>query len=128
MLIVLDSDDRKAYAAKQLAKVPVDAGMEMEIRVHKDNRSLAQNRKYWAVLGDISAQMPAQLNGTWYSSEAYHEYFKRLFLGVEVMSIDGNTCHSSRSTRTLKTKEFAEYLEQLDWWCAEHNINFDGGL
>ncbi len=128
MIVTLDSDARKEYAAKQLARVPVDAGMEMEIRVHADSRTLAQNRKYWAILNEITAQMPAQLDSTWYSAEMYHEYFKRLFLGTEVMEIDGKIYHAPKSTRKLKVKPFAKYLEKLDWWCAEHNVNFDGGL
>ena len=128
MIIVLDTPYRKERAIKELQKVPLGAGMEMELRVHKDNRTLAQNRRHWAMMTAVSQQMPSQMGGAWHSPESWHELFKRMFLGVEAFEFDDKIYKAPISSRGLKIHAFADFDQQIDVWMAEHGIMLEGGL
>ena len=128
MLVILDSPDRLAYAAKQLQKVPVDAGMEVEIRQHKDSRTLQQNKLHWLLMTALSQQMPAQMDEVWHSPESWHELMKRMFLGVEAFEIAGKVYKAPKSSRKLKVAEFSDFFAQCDAFAAEHSIMIGGDL
>jgi len=128
MLVILDSSGRKEYAADKLASVPVDAGMVMEIRAHKYSRSLQQNKLHWLLMTAISQQMPSQMGGEWHAPESWHELFKRMFLGVEAFSINGQMHKAPKSSRKLTVAEFSEFYAQCDVWAAEHSIMIGGDM
>jgi hypothetical protein len=90
---------------------------------HDDDRSLQQNRFYWgACLRDISEQ--AMVGGQRYTVDAWHELFRRQFLGYEIekVRVAGRTRpvinRRLKSTRGLKVKPFSLYLEQLQAFAA----------
>lgn len=90
---------------------------------YDDDRSLQQNRYYWGpCLREISEQ--AQIGGEKWSAEAWHELFKRMFLGYEIKrtKIAGRkrkvVTRRLRSTRDLKVKPFSKYLDQLQAYAA----------
>lgn len=81
------------------------------------DRSLEQNRYYWGpLLGTISEQVRTPDRWT---AEAWHQLFRRQFLGYEVKRevVAGKkrpvTIRRLRSTRDLTVKQFATYLEQI---------------
>lgn len=86
------------------------AGCRVEITVKKYNpkRSDRQNRYYWSVVvGYISAytgQLP----------EEAHEGLKSMFLKVHHDKLP-----YIRSTASLTTKEFNDYVEQCIVWAAQ---------
>jgi hypothetical protein len=113
------------------------AGKRVQIvaREDEDDRSLKQNRYYWGVvLKEISAQ--ARVEGQRYAAEAWHELFKRQFLGYEIkrVKVAGRkrpvVIRRLRSTTTQTVPKFSRYLEQIqafavtelsvvfssDWW------------
>lgn len=96
---------------KQLA----DAGKPLAVHVdeHGERRSGAQNRLLWAILNDIAAQ--AWVGGKQYSADAWHEHFKREFLGLEELP-NGQTI--GISTATLKTSEFADYVTRVQQYAV----------
>lgn len=83
-----------------------------------NDRSLQQNKYYWgACLAEISAQ--ARINGQRYTVDAWHELFRRQFLGYEIVrvSVAGRKkptiIRRLRSTRKLPVGKFAKYLDEL---------------
>jgi hypothetical protein len=73
---------RMAYLLAQLA---IENGRMARItaREYEEDRSLKQNRYYWGVvLPEISEQ--ARSEGQRYTVDAWHELFKRQFLGYSV--------------------------------------------
>jgi hypothetical protein len=80
---------------------------------HKAKRSGDQNKRYWAILDDISVN--AWIEGRQYSSQAWHEFFKRKFIGFEETP-DGGLV--GISTKTLSTVEFAEYSNKIEAYAA----------
>lgn len=106
-------------------KAMTTAGQEVEITVERreDDRSVQQNRFYWGVaLKDISNQ--ARVDGVAYSAEAWHELFKRQFLGYEIkkVAVAGRkrptVIRRLKSTTDLKVRAMSKYLDQLQAFAA----------
>ena len=85
--------------------------MQVDIHPEATKRSLRQNRRYWAVLNQISEQ--AWIEGRQYSSECWHEAAKRKFIGCIDLPGGGMV---AMSTTDLTTKDFAEYCAQVEAW------------
>lgn len=118
-----------AHAAAQLAyaqaRTIIDNGRPacIEVHEHDDDRSLQQNRFYWgACLRDISEQ--AKIEGQRYTVDAWHELFRRQFLGYEIekVRVAGRkrpvVNRRLRSTAKLKVKAFSAYLDELQAFAA----------
>jgi hypothetical protein len=84
----------------------------------EDQRSIEQNRYYWGpLLGAVSEQ--ARTPDRW-TQEAWHHLFRRMFLGYEIKKelVAGKKrptiIRRLRSTRDLKVKPFAVYLQKIE--------------
>lgn len=83
-----------------------------------DSRSIQQNSFYWGfILRDISQQ--AVIEGRRYVADAWHEHFKRTFLGYQFkrVVIAGRkrkaVVKELRSTTRLSVKNMSTFLEQV---------------
>lgn len=90
---------------------------------HEDDRSLQQNRFYWGpCLREIAEQ--ARIEGQRWTAEAWHELFKRMFLGYEIKKVHvaGKrrpvVIRRLRSTTGLKVKAMGAYLDKLQAFAA----------
>jgi len=87
--------------------------IELVLRRKRSQRSLRQNRYYWGVVVEI-------LSGHFgYEAKELHEALKFKFLKIhteeELVTV--------RSTTTLNTKEFIDYIDRIQRWAAsEHDI------
>lgn len=121
---VLTRDPESAHkavtAAWQEVKSLTQAGKTVHIKAgeYEDDRTLEQNKFYWSdgFLGAISEQVRTPDRWT---KDAWHNLFRRQFLGYSVTKemVAGKkkpvVIRRLRSTRDLKVKEFATYLEQI---------------
>lgn len=114
-----------AMRAYQHAQAVILNGQRARIQCdeHEDDRSIQQNRFYWGpCLGEIADQ--ATLNGQRYTNEAWHELFKRMFLGYEIkkVSVAGRkrttVIRRLRSTTRLKVKPMSTYLDKVQAFAA----------
>jgi NinB protein len=87
--------------------------LAVEIHEQRGQRSLAQNRAYWAILGDISAD--AWVNDQQYDAETWHAFFAGRFIGWH--ELPGGD-RAPISTTTLDVAEFAAYLEKIQAYAA----------
>lgn len=82
-----------------------------EVKVQEDDRTLQQNAFYWgACLRDISEQ--ASIGGQRYTADAWHELFKRQFLGYRVKKVAVAGAKRKRITRQLRSTTLASEMEQ----------------
>jgi hypothetical protein len=114
---------KQAYAHAQAlllngAKLVIISTAEQE-----DDRSLQQNRYYWGpCLREISEQ--ALVGGQRWTAEAWHELFKRQFLGYEIDKVHvagrkrPTIIRRLRSTTKLKVKAMSTYLDQVQAFAA----------
>lgn len=93
---------------------------ELVIRPHKRARSAEQNRRYWAILNEISGY-PVQ--GRTYDADAWHEYFKGKYIGKEEIRLpNGEALTRTLSTTTLDVGAFGDYMTQVEAWAANRGI------
>lgn len=85
------------------------------LAVTRRKRSKAQNRRYWGqgVLAQVASQ--ARVKGKQYSTETWHEVFKRMFIGVDELPDGSVIGHSSAA---LTTAEFSEFCVQVEAYAA----------
>lgn len=100
-----------------------DRGVPLAITVteHKSKRSIEQNKRYWALLNELAAA--AWVGGRQFNAEAWHEYFKRKFIGYEELP-GGET--AGISSTTLDVGEFSAYMERIEAHAStELGVEFD---
>lgn len=115
-------------------KATLVAGHKLTVMasVQEDDRTLIQNRFYWSAgcLGAIAEQ--AKVAGIRYESDAWHNLFKRKFLGYEILKekVAGTkrtlVIRRLRSTSDLKVKAMNTYLEQVQAYATtELGVTFE---
>ena len=93
----------------------LQGGHRWVLTIAPRKRTKAQNRRYWGngVLAQVAAQ--AVINGRLYSTETWHEQFKRMFIGVEELP---NGQVQGKSSTGLSTVEFSEFCAQVEAYAA----------
>jgi hypothetical protein len=86
------------------------AGKPLAVTVseHKAKRSAEQNKLYWSRLNQIAEQ--AWIDGKQFSAEAWHEFYRAKYIGMEETP-DGRRI--GISTTSLSVAEFSDYLERI---------------
>ncbi len=104
----------KAQVFPFLAAV-LQAGGRWVLTIKRMKRTTAQNRRYWGrgVLSQIAEQ--AVVGGRQFSTEVWHEQFKRQFIGVEELP-DGSV--RGKSSAKLTTAQFGEFCAQVEAYAA----------
>ncbi len=114
-----------ALAAYEQAKTLIGLGKRVKLTLAEaeDERSIQQNSYYWsACLREISEQ--AVVCGQRWTVDAWHELFKRQFIGYEVKKIKVagrkkvTTIRRLRSTTDLTVRQFSDYLDALQAFAA----------
>lgn len=92
-----------------------DAGKPLAVTVteYKSRRSIEQNKRYWAILQQIAEQ--AFLEGRAFNAEAWHEMFKRQFIGCVDLP---NGEKLGISSTSLTVPEFADYMTKVEAFAA----------
>ena len=121
--IILASQVDRVRAARFVAVAP--PGTVCEFRTSPP-RTLAQNKRMWAMLGDISRQ--CEIGGRKFPPAAWKSIFMQAF-GVEVSeflpTLDGGGFFPlGTRTRDLTKAEFADLLEFISAWGNEHSVQF----
>lgn len=94
-----------------------NAELEVCIRPYNSKRSIEQNRRLWAIYGELADK--AWVNGRRYSAETWHEYCKGYFLGFELKTMpDGSELKTPISTTRLNVAEMTEYQNNIQSWAA----------
>lgn len=84
--------------------------IELVVRRRKRRRSSNQNSYYWGVVIPILSETFG------YESEEMHEALKLMFLKKE------GKLPTLRSTSSLSTIEFMEYIDKIIRWAAQESI------
>jgi hypothetical protein len=114
----LAHDGIRARARTWLDAAPKD----MVVQFKEPTRSLDQNAKLWAMLGDVAKQ--AEHNGNRYTPEVW----KALFMsacGHElqlVVGLNGEPVPMGTSSSNLSVSKMSELIEFISYWCAENGV------
>lgn len=96
----------KEAVRSYLDLLPEGKRYNVSITLHREKRSVDQNRLLWLWLGCISAE-------TGQDKDSLHDYFKLKFLGFDTKTLWGTQLYSPVSTKSLDTKQFTDYLERV---------------
>lgn len=105
-------------------KAMLIAGHRMVVEVRPETRSLAQNRRLWAMLGDISSQVD------WYGRKLSPEDWKHVFTASirkldVVPNLDGSGFVAlGLSTSAMSRRDMAELQELMEAFGAERGVRF----
>ena len=105
------------------AKAWLMAGHRLTLEVRPEKRSDAQNRRLWAMLADISAQVD------WYGQKLTSEEWKDVFSASlkrtkVVPGLDGGFVVCGQSTSKMTKAEMCELQELMEAFGAEKDVRF----
>lgn len=105
------------------AKAWIMAGHRLTLELRPEKRSDAQNRRLWAMLTDISAQVD------WYGHKLTSEEWKDVFSASlkrtkVVPGLDGGFVVCGQSTSKMTKAEMSELQELMEAFGAEKGVRF----
>lgn len=113
-----------ATARRRAMDAVRDAPEGWAVVVQEPSRNLEQNAKLWAMLSDVSEQLP------WYGRRLRPEDWKHVFTAslrkLEVVpNIDGTGFVAlGMSTSQMSKREFSELIELISAFAAERGVTF----
>lgn len=109
----------------EVGRKMIESGaIEVVLRDAKSKRSIEQNKRYWKILREVAAV--AWIDGKQFDDETWHEYFRRLFIGANEITLpDGSTLLRGISTTTLNVAEFTDYMDAIVRWSSENGFELD---
>ncbi|MKC51652.1 recombination protein NinB [Salmonella enterica subsp. enterica] len=98
--------------------------LDIIVEFKQRNRSLDQNRKLWACLGDVSRQV--NWHGRWLDAESWKCIFTSALKKQDVVpNLNGDGfVVIGQSTSKMRVSEFGELLELIQAFGAEHGVKW----
>jgi hypothetical protein len=90
----------------------------VEVKQHRKNRTLAQNRLYWMWLGEIGETLGYDIKDK-YQKNLLHAGIALRLNFVDTGMVLGKETTVAKPTSNLDVKEFTEYLERVDHFAAD---------
>lgn len=118
MRLIIINEQVRRRGIEIFQTIPLLPVHEVVFKVHKTNRNNSQNALHWKRL-DIIRLHIADSTGQIYSAEDLHEFFKSKFIPAHVVEVGGFSEKITRTTTKLNTKEFSEFMDQIDRYCIE---------
>lgn len=112
-----------AQARQNAAQAVMQAPDGHYVEIKPRTRTLEQNARYWGrgILAQIAEK--ARVGGRRFSAEAWHEQFKRQFIGIDELP---NGQVIGRSSAKLSVKEFSRFCDEVEAFAAtELGVEFD---
>ncbi len=121
--MIIRTDAHKAHCLETIANLSPGKVWEVEVREYKPTRTIEQNNKMWAMLGEVSAQVD------WYGNKLTDEEWKDVFTAAlkkqkVVPGIDGGFVVIGARTSKMKIAEMVELIELMYAFGAERGVSF----
>jgi len=110
----------KQQAKALIDSLPLEDPHEISVRPWKSKRSLQQNRYLFGVVYERIRLHVQESTGEIYSAEDIHEAMKQKFLPADIVEIGDERFTVARTTTRLTVREFAEYVDSIIGYAAEH--------
>ena len=113
----ITSEETLEHARKQIGELDLSNAWEVEVKPFAFNRSTQQNKRYWALIGELGTYLG-------YSESEMHELMKYKFLSYKQEML-GDEMVVIPSTSKLTIKEFVSYLNQVERFAVELGFKLD---
>ena len=111
------SNEELEHARKQIGELDLTKAWEIEVKPFAFNRSVQQNKKYWALIGELGSYLG-------YAESEMHELMKYKFLSYKQEML-GDEMVVVPSTSKLTVKEFVEYLNKVERFAIDLGFTLD---
>ena len=112
--IIIREERQRQHAIERVQALNISTVWDISIKPYKKNRSLEQNALMWKLYGILGSELG-------YTPDEMHEALMRINLMPNIVdTIDGPV--EVYSTKKLKVKPMAEYLDSIYRFAAEHGI------
>jgi len=120
----LRSPIHQQNAIQAIQQIFPDPTKPIIVTVQERNRSLDQNRKLWACLGDVSRQV--NWHGRWLDAESWKCIFTAALKKQDVVpNLNGDGfVVIGQSTSKMRVSEFGELLELIQAFGTEHDVKW----
>lgn len=115
MRFILIDEQRRNNAIKYLRELDITKPIEVKFAVYKDKRSHEQNSLMWIYITHLASHCG-------YTPNQMHEELKVKFLGVDEKVVAGQLIREIRSTTRLNTKEFTDYLREIEALALDYGV------
>ena len=102
--VIKNNTDREVLI-EYLSCLP-DKVFDVSVKLHREKRTTPQNQLYWVIVGLVAKE-------TGNDKDTVHRFFAKQFIGYDVKLIGEERLAIVRSTATLSTEEFSEYLSKV---------------
>jgi hypothetical protein len=111
---------RKLY---EWLKPRLIAGQRFKLTIGEETRSLPQNSRMWAMLGEVAKQVE------WHGQKLDADDWKNVFTASlkkqrAVPGIDGGFVVLGQSTSKMSKAELGEVMDLIDAFGAQHGVTF----
>ena len=107
---VLGHKDKEKVIA-YITDLPEGKRYHVRVSLKREKRTVDQNSLYWLWIACI-------MDETGNEKEFLHEFFKGKFLGYHEREVFGQVVKTPKTTTTLDTKQFTNYLEEIRAFAA----------
>ena len=111
------SDEELEHARQQIGELDLTKAWEIEVKPFAFNRSTQQNKKYWALIGELGSYLG-------YDESEMHELMKYKFLSYKQEML-GDEMVVIPSTSKLTIKEFVDYLSKVERFAIDLGFTLD---
>lgn len=117
---------RSEMIRRNAAAAVMQAPEGFAVEIKPSNRNLEQNKKLWAMLGDISRQV--EWYGRKYRPESWKHILTAGLKGYETApGINGEMVVLGKSTSKMNKREFSDLVELIYAFGSEHNVVWSEG-
>ena len=113
----ITSEETLEHARKVIGELDLSNAWEIEVKPFAFNRSVAQNKRYWALIKELGDFLG-------YDEGEMHELCKYKFLSYKTELL-GEEIPVIPSTSKLTIKEFVSYLNQVERFAVELGFKLD---
>lgn len=109
--MIMRNESDKARAMRHINALNMDKPWQMECKLYKKNRSIAQNKLYRMWVEIIANELG-------YTHDEMHAILSSKFGEKETVEFNSKIVEVIKSTTKLTTKAFTVRLEKIDRWAA----------
>lgn len=122
-VFVLCGDQYKRNALQFINQLPVNPDKPLLITIQERTRTLDQNARLWATLGDIATQV------VWHGQKLSSEDWKHIFTASlkgqrSAPGIEGGFVVLGQSTSRMTVGELRDLIELINAFGATHGVKF----
>jgi hypothetical protein len=112
---IVRNEDIRKNCIELISKMDITTPITVNIYDYKKNRTIDQNSLY-----HMWCKVFSELTG--YSQSEQHEVFKSMLLPIIERQVRGVELRELTSTKNLTTKEFADYMKNIEALAVEYGI------